>query len=80
MCRSESQEKRQSEEMEKLNKTVEGVASQSAAMSQRLSQLTLLLEQSVAEQQAFIRSQKHKQSGGVQEVTEVWQDDSTSEA
>ena len=57
---------------------MEGVASQSAAMSQRLSQLTLLLEQSVAEQQAFIRSQKHKQSG-VQEVTEVWQDDGTSE-
>ena len=79
MCRSESQEQRQSEEMEKLNKTVEGVASQSAAMSQRLSQLTLLLEQSVAEQQAFIRSQKRKQSG-VQEVTEVWKDDGTSEA
>ena len=64
--------------MEKLNKTVEGVASQSAAMSQRLSQLTLLLEQSVAEQQAFIRSQKRKQSGV--QVTEVWKDDGTSEA
>ena len=65
--------------MEKLNQTVEGVVSQSSAMSQRLSQLTLLLEQSIAEQQAFMRSQKRKPSGVEIEEVGAWKDEGSSE-
>ena len=59
---------------------MDGVVSQSSAMSQRLSQLTHLLEQSISKQEAFMHSQQRKQSGVAVQDVEEWKDDGTSEA
>ncbi|KAL8607328.1 hypothetical protein ACOMHN_039478 [Nucella lapillus] len=49
-----------SQEMVVLRRTVDGVAAQSADMAQRLGQLTKLVENSIADQQALLHLQQRK--------------------